>query len=209
MPKITHSPAPRARSIDQPFGSVRAHSHDPPGHLSPACCGRHCRHHSRHVLSAAREAASKALGTCNRAGWGSVRYGREIRTGAINGLSASEAGRVIQVFRFSSTWGLCRHIRSPRPASAALASRGSIKRRKTTQRHAAPTSGSLTQPYTLSERALGLALSPRCAHNDMCTELNSGAARWMNYDNERVAAPEFSSARCIFCYHNHASTKVW
>ena len=48
VPKITHhSPTPRARSIDLPFGSVRAHSHDPPGHLSPACCGRHSRHHPK------------------------------------------------------------------------------------------------------------------------------------------------------------------
>ena len=129
VPEITHSPAPRARSIDQPFGSVRAHSHDPPGHLSPACCGRHCRHHARNVLSVAREAASKALGTCNRVGWEWVRYGSEIPTNeGDKRLSESESGRVIRLVRFPSTWGSCRHVRSPRPASAALASRGSTKR---------------------------------------------------------------------------------
>ena len=42
-------------------------------------------------------------------------------------MSESESGRVIRVIRFPSTWGLCRHVRSPRHSSAALASRGSIK----------------------------------------------------------------------------------
>ena len=40
----------------------------------------------------------------------------------------------------------------------------------------------------------------RARNNNPRTELNSGVARCMDHDNERVAAPEFSSARCVFCY---------
>ena len=88
----------------------------------------------------------------------------------------------------------------PNPPHLLLPPMARPIKRYAPQWHVAPTSNARKQPYALSERAFGLALSPRCAHNDMCTELNSGVARWMNHDNERVAAPEFSSARCVFCY---------
>ena len=73
--------------------------------------------------------------------------------------------------------------------------------RQATQWHAIPTSGSLTQPRTLPERALGLALSPRCTHRTVVrTELLSLAAGWANHDNERVAARNGSYVHWVFRY---------
>ena len=81
------------------------------------------------MLSVAREAASKALGTCNRAGWGSVRYGREIPMNeGDEWLSESESGGVRRVVRFPPTWGFCRHFCAPGPVPPALASQGSTHR---------------------------------------------------------------------------------
>ena len=176
--RCLRSPTVRRNEQDRSISPSGACAHTPTTRLGTyllRAVGRHCRHHARNVLSAAREAASKAVGACNRAGWGtgvgSIRARDTDERGGDKRFSESESGKIMRVFRFPSTWGLCRHVRSPRPASVALAPRGSIKRpegHKTTQRHAAPTSGSLTQPCTLSERALGLALSPS-AHSTVRT----------------------------------------
>ena len=72
--------------------------------------------------------------------------------------------------------------------------------RQATQWHATPTSGSLSQPHTLSKRALGQALSPRCAHSTMWTETLFGAVGCMNHDQEHVAAPNSVSVHWVFRY---------